>query len=73
VSEGTKGLIEYEFARQRVTLCKDGLPGRTVWLVIKKYAGWHHHALTTRLAHFFLWHLMLHQASYGDNPRILLN
>jgi SRSO17 transposase len=36
VSEGTKGPIEYEFARQRVTLCKDGLPERTVWLVIKR-------------------------------------
>jgi SRSO17 transposase len=111
VSEGTKGPITYEFARQRVTLCKDGLPDRTVWLVIKrtlgaepsyayaisnapastplstlvwlsglrwaveqcfeegktelgmdhyelrKYAGWHHHLLTTMLAHFFLWHL----------------
>lgn len=34
VSEGTKGPIEYEFARRRVTLCKDGLPTRTVWLVI---------------------------------------
>jgi SRSO17 transposase len=108
VSEGTKGPIEYAFARQRVTLCKEGLPERTVWLVIKrtlgttpmdsyyssnapvstpwrtfvwlsgvrwaieqcfeegkmelgmdhyevrKYAGWHHHMLTTMLAHFFL-------------------
>jgi len=113
VSEGTKGPIIYEFARQRVTLCKDGLPQRTVWLVIKrttgvekaydyyisnapastplrifvwlssvrwaieqcfeeaktelgmahyevrKYPGWHHHMLTTMLAHFFLWHLKL--------------
>jgi len=113
VSEGTKGPIEYDFARQRVTLCKDGLPDRTVWLVIKrtvgadvsysyalsnapastswrllvwlsgmrwaveqcfeesktelgmahyevrKYVGWHHHMLTTMLAHFFLWHLKL--------------
>ena len=113
VSEGTKGPIAYAFARQRVTLCKDGLPDRTVWLVIKrtmgstpvdayaisnapvspplrtfvwlsglrwaveqcfeegktelgmahyevrKYAGWHHHMLTTMLAHFFLWHLKL--------------
>jgi SRSO17 transposase len=96
-----------------VTLCKDGLPERTVWLVIKrttgvaktyyyyisnapastslrilvwlsslrwaieqcfeeaktelgmahyevrKYPGWHHHMLTTMLAHFFLWHLTL--------------
>ena len=113
VSEGTKGPIVYAFARQRVTLCKDGLPERTVWLVIKrtmgveptysysisnapastplrtfvwlsglrwaveqcfeegktelgmahyevrKYPGWHHHMLTTMLAHCFLWHLKL--------------
>jgi SRSO17 transposase len=113
VSEGTKGPIAYAFARQRVTLCKDGLPERTVWLVIKrtlgpeptysyytsnapastplrtlvwlsgvrwaveqcfeegkteigmdqyevrKYPGWHHHMLTTMLAHFFLWRLKL--------------
>src|SRR5918912_2199279 len=36
VSEGTKGPLEYDFARHRVTLCKDGLPERTVWLVIKR-------------------------------------
>jgi SRSO17 transposase len=113
VSEGTKGSITYAFARQRVTLCKEGLPERTVWLVIKrtvgadpvysyaisnaptstplrtfvwlsslrwaieqcfeegktelgmahyevrKYGGWHHHMMTTMLAHFFLWHLKL--------------
>jgi SRSO17 transposase len=113
VSEGTKGPIAYAFARQRVTLCKEGLPDRTVWLVLKrtlganpvysyyisnapastpwrtfvwlsgvrwaieqcfeegktelgmdhyemrKYPGWHHHMLTTMLAHFFLWHLKL--------------
>jgi hypothetical protein len=114
VSEGTKGPIAYAFARQRVTLCQDGLPDRTVWLVLKrtlgaepsyayaisnapvstslstfvwlsglrwaveqcfeegktelgmdhyevrKYTGWHHHMLTTMLAHFFLWHLKIH-------------
>jgi SRSO17 transposase len=113
VSEGTKGPITYAFARARVTLCKEGLPERTVWLVLKrtcgadptysyyisnapastllgtfvwlsglrwaieqcfeesktelgmdhyevrKYPGWHHHILTTMLAHFFLWHLKL--------------
>ena len=113
VSEGTKGPLAYALARQRVTLCKDGLPERTVWLVIKrtlgveptysyyisnapastplrtfvwlsglrwaveqcfeegktelgmdhyevrKYPGWHHHMLTTMLAHFFLWRLKL--------------
>jgi SRSO17 transposase len=39
VSEGTKGPIVYAFARQRVTLCKDGVPERTVWLVIKRTMG----------------------------------
>ena len=39
VSEGTKGPIVYDFARKRVTLCKDGLPERTVWLVIKRTVG----------------------------------
>ena len=41
VSEGTKGPIVYAFARQRVTLCKDGLPERSVWLVIKRTLGAH--------------------------------
>lgn len=113
VSAGTKGPLIYELARQRITLCKDGLPERTVWLVLKrtlgveptytyyisnapvstplrtfvwvsglrwaveqcceesktelgmdhyegrKYPGWHHHMLTTMLAHFFLWHLKI--------------
>ena len=36
VSEGGKGPIVYEFARRRVTLCRDGLPDRTVWLVVKR-------------------------------------
>src|SRR5262249_11609036 len=39
VSEGTKGPIAYDFARHRVTLCKDGLPERTVWLVSKRTHG----------------------------------
>ena len=39
VAEGTKGPIMYAFARQRVTLCKDDLPERTVWLVIKRREG----------------------------------
>src|SRR5499433_3524434 len=122
VSEGTKGPMVYEFARTRVTLCKDGLPERTVWLVIKrtvgvkktysyyisnapvstplrtfvwlsgvrwaieqcfeeaktelgmsqyevrKYPGWHHHMLTTMLAHFFLWHLKLRLGKKSAGP-----
>jgi hypothetical protein len=113
VSEGTKGPIEYEFTKRRVTLCYDGLPAKPVWLVMKrtvgerpsywyyvsnapvsarlplfvwlsgvrwaieqcfeeakselgmdqyelrKYPGWHHHMLTSMLAHFFLWHLQI--------------
>lgn len=39
VSEGTKGPIEYEFTKRRVTLCKDGLPCKTVWLIIKRTLG----------------------------------
>ena len=39
VSEGTKRPIAYNFARHRVTLWKDGLPERTVWLVIKRTCG----------------------------------
>ena len=39
VSEGTKGPIAYDFARHRVTVWKDGLPERTVWLVIKRTCG----------------------------------
>jgi SRSO17 transposase len=124
VSEGTKGPIEYEFTKRQVTLCRNGLPTKTVWLVIKrtmgvppsswyyisnapvstrlplfvwlsglrwaieqcfaeaktelgmdqyevrKYPGWHHHMLTTMLAHFFLWHLQIRlgkksTSSYG--------
>ena len=39
VSEGTKGPSTYAFARQRVPLCKEGLPERTVWRVIKRTLG----------------------------------
>lgn len=36
VAAGTKGPMEYECARKRVTLCQEGLPERTVWLVLKR-------------------------------------
>jgi SRSO17 transposase len=36
VSEGTKGPIEYEFTKRRVVLAKDGVPWKTVWLIIKR-------------------------------------
>ncbi len=39
VTEGTKGPIEYEFTKMQITLSKNGLPHRTVWLVIKRTIG----------------------------------
>jgi hypothetical protein len=33
-----------------------------------KYSGWHHHMLTTMLAHFFLWHLKLHLGEKSPGP-----
>lgn len=39
VSEGTKGPITYEFTKRRVMLCRDGLPDRAVWLVMKRTLG----------------------------------
>lgn len=36
MSEGSKGPITSEVARRRVTLCHEGLPDRTVWLVVKR-------------------------------------
>jgi hypothetical protein len=36
VSEGTKGAIDCEFTQRRVILCHDGLPGKTVWLIIER-------------------------------------
>jgi SRSO17 transposase len=36
VSEGTKGPIEYEFTKRRVVLSRGGLPGREVWLIIRR-------------------------------------
>ena len=39
VSEGTKGPMVEAFARQRVTRWKEGLPDRSVWLVIKRTLG----------------------------------
>lgn len=39
VSEGTKGPIVYEFARRRVILAEQGLPGGEVWLVVRRTLG----------------------------------
>src|SRR2546425_9067088 len=35
---------------------------------VRKYPGWHHHMLTTMLAHFFLWHLKLHLGKKSPSP-----
>lgn len=39
VSEGTKGPIEYEFTKRRVILSNNGLPQKTVWLIIRRTIG----------------------------------
>ncbi|KPA18875.1 DDE endonuclease [Candidatus Magnetomorum sp. HK-1] len=39
VSEGTKGPITYEFTKRKVILSNDGLPSKTVWLVIRRTLG----------------------------------
>jgi len=39
VSEGTKGPIEYEFTKRRAILCKDGLPYKKVWILIRRTLG----------------------------------
>lgn len=39
VSEGTKGPITYEFCRKKVTVARDGLPWKTVWLLMKRSLG----------------------------------
>jgi SRSO17 transposase len=62
VSEGTKGPIAYEFTKRRLTLCRDGLPDRAVWLVSKRTLGaeptyWYYISnapLSTRLP-LFVW------------------
>jgi len=39
VSEGAKGPIEYEFTRRRIVLAKDGLPEKTVTLLVRRTLG----------------------------------
>jgi SRSO17 transposase len=39
VSEGAKGPIVYEYTRRRVILSADGLPQKTVWLLIRRSLG----------------------------------
>src|SRR5262249_20669109 len=44
--------VEQCFEEGKTELGMDHYEGR-------KYSGWHHHMLTTMLAHFFLWHLKI--------------
>ena len=37
VSEGVKGPVSYEFTKRRVTLFEDGLPGKQVWLIVRRH------------------------------------
>lgn len=39
VSEGTKGPIVYEFTRRRVILSDDGMPEKSVWLLVRRTIG----------------------------------
>ena len=39
VSEGMKGPITYEFMKRRVVLAKNGMPDRTVWLIVRRTLG----------------------------------
>jgi hypothetical protein len=39
VSEGTKGPIEYEFTKRRVILAHQGLPLKTIWLLVRRTLG----------------------------------
>ena len=39
VSEGSKGPIEYEFTKRRIVLSRQGLPRKTVWLLIRRTIG----------------------------------
>nr|WP_320011324.1 IS701 family transposase [uncultured Desulfobulbus sp.] len=36
VSEGTKGPIEYEFTKRRIVLARQGLPVKTIWLLVRR-------------------------------------
>jgi SRSO17 transposase len=36
VTEGTKGPVVYEYTRRRIILSADGLPQKTVWLLIRR-------------------------------------
>jgi SRSO17 transposase len=39
VSEGTKGPLAYELTKRQVMWCKESLPDKAVWLVMKRTLG----------------------------------
>jgi len=49
---GLRWAIEQGFEESKTELGMDQYE-------VRKYSGWHHHMLTTMLAHFFLWQLKL--------------
>jgi hypothetical protein len=52
---GLRWAIEQCFEEAKTELGMDQMDQYEV----RKYPGWHHHMLTTMLAHFFLWHLQI--------------
>ena len=58
---GLRWAVEQCFAEGKAELGMDHYE-------VRKYAGWHHHMLTTMLAHFFLWHLKLHLGKKSPGP-----
>jgi SRSO17 transposase len=62
VSEGTKGPIEYEFTKRRIILSINGLPQKTLWLIIRRtiedqpvYKYYLSNALTSARLSLFVW------------------
>jgi len=62
VSEGTKGPIEYEFTKRSIVLSNNGLPQKTVWLLIRRtldkepvYSFYISNAPRSARLNFFVW------------------
>jgi len=62
VSEGTKGPIEYEFTKRRIILSNNGLPQKTVWLIMRRtiedqpvYKDYLSNAPTSARLSLFVW------------------
>ncbi len=62
VSEGTKGPIEYEFTKRRIIPSNNGLPQKSVWLIIRRtiedqpvYKYYLSNALASARLNLFVW------------------